>query len=56
MPFFNGRCHVLHFQFQKKKLIMYANILNQPEHHKKHTYKDEFYDTYIKFYQKTINP
>ena len=30
-------------------------ILNQPEHHKKQTYKDE-YDTYIKFYQKTINP
>jgi len=30
-------------------------ILNQPEHHKKHTYKDE-YDSYIKFYQKTINP
>ena len=30
-------------------------ILNQPEHHKKHTFKDE-YDSYIKFYQKTIKP
>ena len=30
-------------------------ILNQPEHHKKQTFKDE-YDSYIKFYQKTINP
>jgi putative transposase len=30
-------------------------ILNQPEHHKKQTFKDE-YDTFIKFYQKTINP
>lgn len=30
-------------------------ILNQPEHHKRQTYMDE-YDTYIKFYQKTINP
>jgi len=30
-------------------------ILNQPEHHKKHTFKEE-YDAFIKFYQKTINP
>ena len=28
-------------------------ILNQPEHHKKHTYKEE-YDAFIKFYQKTL--
>jgi putative transposase len=28
-------------------------ILNQPEHHKKHTFKEE-YDAFIKFYQKTI--
>lgn len=28
-------------------------ILNQPEHHKKHTFK-EGYDEFIKFYQKTI--
>ena len=28
-------------------------ILNQPEHHKKHTFKEE-YDEFIKFYQKTI--
>ena len=30
-------------------------ILNQPEHHKKQTFKDE-YDSIIKFYQKTIKP
>jgi putative transposase len=30
-------------------------ILNQPEHHKKQTFKDE-YDAFIKFYQKPINP
>ena len=30
-------------------------ILNQPEHHKKHSFKDE-YDSFIKFYQKTIKP
>jgi len=30
-------------------------ILNQPKHHKKHTFKEE-YDEFIKFYQKTINP
>ena len=30
-------------------------ILNQPEHHKKQTFKDE-YDAFIKFYEKTIRP
>ena len=30
-------------------------ILNQPEHHKKQTFNDE-YDSFIKFYQKTIKP
>jgi putative transposase len=30
-------------------------ILNQPIHHKKHTFKEE-YEAFIKFYQKTINP
>ena len=30
-------------------------ILNQPEHHKKHTFMQE-YDAFIKFYQKTIKP
>jgi REP element-mobilizing transposase RayT len=30
-------------------------ILNQPEHHKKHTFEDE-YDSFIRFYQKTIKP
>lgn len=30
-------------------------ILKQPEHHKKHTFKEE-YDEFIRFYQKTINP
>lgn len=28
-------------------------ILNQPEHHKKHTFQEE-YESFIKFYQKTI--
>jgi putative transposase len=30
-------------------------ILNQPEHHKKVTFTEE-YDTFIKFYQKTLLP
>jgi putative transposase len=30
-------------------------ILNQPIHHKKHTFMEE-YDAFIKFYQKTIMP
>lgn len=30
-------------------------ILNQPEHHKKQTFNDE-YDSFMKFYQKTIKP
>ena len=30
-------------------------ILNQPEHHRKVTYMEE-YDAFIKYYQKTINP
>jgi putative transposase len=30
-------------------------ILNQPEHHKKQTFMEE-YDAFIKFYQKTLNP
>lgn len=30
-------------------------ILNQPEHHRKITFTQE-YDEFIKFYQKTINP
>ena len=30
-------------------------ILNQPEHHKKHTFTEE-YDAFIKFYQKTLKP
>jgi REP element-mobilizing transposase RayT len=30
-------------------------ILNQPEHHKKQTFKEE-YDDFIKFYQKTLKP
>jgi putative transposase len=30
-------------------------ILNQPEHHKKQTFNDE-YDSFIKFYEKTIKP
>jgi REP element-mobilizing transposase RayT len=30
-------------------------ILNQAEHHKKHSFKEE-YDAFIAFYQKTIDP
>lgn len=30
-------------------------ILNQPEHHRKVSYMEE-YDVFIKYYQKTINP
>lgn len=30
-------------------------ILNQPEHHKKQTYMEE-YEEFVKFYQKTIHP
>ncbi len=30
-------------------------ILNQPEHHRKKTFEEE-YNEFIKFYQKTINP
>jgi hypothetical protein len=30
-------------------------ILNQPAHHKKTTFKEE-YEAFIKFYQKTIMP
>ncbi len=44
------------FSVSKKEVDRVCKyILNQPEHHKKQTYKDE-YDTYIKFYQKKINP
>ncbi len=30
-------------------------ILNQPEHHRKHTFAEE-YEAFIKFYEKTIKP
>jgi putative transposase len=30
-------------------------ILGQPDHHKKHTFKEE-YDEFIRFYQKTLKP
>ena len=30
-------------------------ILNQPKHHEKHSFQDE-YDAFLKFYQKTIKP
>ncbi len=54
-----------HFQWQKTcsafsvskgdvdKVCKY--ILNQPEHHRKRTYIEE-YESFMKFYQKTINP
>ena len=34
---------------------VYKYILNQPDHHKKHTFKEE-YDAFIKLYQKTLLP
>ncbi len=44
------------FSVSKKEIDHVCKyILNQPEHHKKQSFKDE-YDTFIKFYQKTINP
>jgi len=30
-------------------------ILNQPEHHRKHTYMEE-YENFMKYYQKTLKP
>jgi putative transposase len=36
-----------------KKVCNY--ILNQPEHHKKHTFEEE-YTEFIRLYQQTINP
>ena len=44
------------FSVSKKEVDQVCKyILNQPEHHKKHSFKDE-YDSFIKFYQKTIKP
>lgn len=44
------------FSISKKEVDHVCKyILNQPEHHKKQTFKDE-YDSFIKFYQKPINP
>jgi REP element-mobilizing transposase RayT len=44
------------FSVSKKEVDRVCRyILNQPEHHKKHTFKAE-YDSFIKFYQKTIKP
>jgi putative transposase len=44
------------FSVSKKEVDRVCKyILNQPEHHKKHTFNDEF-DSLIKFYQKTIKP
>ena len=34
---------------------VYNYILNKPEHHRKISYMEE-YETFIKFYQKTIKP
>jgi REP element-mobilizing transposase RayT len=44
------------FSVSKKEVDYVCKyISNQPEHHKKHTFNDE-YDAFIKFYQKTIKP
>lgn len=34
---------------------VYNYIYNQPEHHRKYSYMEE-YETFIKFYQKTLKP
>lgn len=44
------------FSVSKGDVIKVCNyILNQPEHHKKYSFMEE-YQTFVKFYQKTINP
>ena len=44
------------FSVSKKEIDNVCQyILNQPNHHKRHTFKDE-YDSYIKFYEKSIKP
>ncbi len=43
------------FYFKKDIDHVCSYILNQPEHHKKQSFKEE-YDEFIQLYQKTINP
>jgi len=44
------------FSVSKKEVDSVCKyILNQPEHHKKQNFKDE-YDSFIKLYQKTLKP
>jgi len=44
------------FSVSKGDIAKVCNyILNQPEHHRKVSYMEE-YKAFIKFYQKTINP
>ena len=44
------------FSVSKADIVKVCNyILNQPEHHRKISYMEE-YEAFIKFYQKTINP
>jgi REP element-mobilizing transposase RayT len=44
------------FSVSKKEVDSVCKyILNQPQHHKKQSFKDE-YDSFIKFYQKSIKP
>ncbi|HZK93384.1 MAG TPA: hypothetical protein VFC67_04190 [Prolixibacteraceae bacterium] len=52
----NGRIPVLLFRYKKSDIAKVCSyILNQPEHHRKISYMEE-YEEFIKFYQKTINP
>ena len=51
----NGKIPVLLFRYRKGMLEKCNYILNQPEHHRKYGYMEE-YEAFIKFYQKTINP
>lgn len=44
------------FSVSKGDIVKVCNyILAQPEHHRKISYMEE-YETFIKFYQKTISP
>lgn len=54
-----------HFEWQESASAFFVSksdvdkvckyILNQPEHHRKVTFAEE-YDTFLKFYQKTLKP
>jgi len=53
MAFLNGKIPVLLFQFRNQVWIKFVVILNQEVHHRKVSFAEE-YETFLKFYQKTI--